>query len=63
MVSRDLKARYRHLKRRRDKVWRLLYGRNIPKPGRGGLYIWACDAVDTHWERCKADAFERSAGI
>lgn len=62
LVHRDLKARYRQLKRRRAKVWRWTYGPKVNRPN-PGLFALIDGALDRHWERCKADAIERSAGI
>jgi hypothetical protein len=60
-VSAETKARYRQVKRRRDKVWRLTTKRG------GGItpdvYEIARNAVDATWERRKAEAIERAAGI
>lgn len=62
-VSAATKARYRYVKRRRDRIWRILWGPTVPPPGRGRAYEMAQRSVDATWERCKAEAIEKAAGI
>lgn len=62
-VSADTKARYRTVKRRKLKIWKLINDpRAARKPG-GPTYYRAQDAVQRTWERAKREAIERAAGL
>ena len=64
-VSAETKARYRQVKRRRDKLWkRMCDPRVLRRPTvTPAIYEKARDAVHSTWEKCKAEAIERAAGI
>lgn len=64
-VSAATKARYRQVKRRRDKLWkRMCDPRILKRPTiTPDMYEKARNAVHATWERCKAEAIEKAAGI
>lgn len=63
LVPAETKARYRTVKRRAAKIWKLINDpRVVRKPG-GAVYYQAQDAVQKCWARIKREAIERAAGI
>lgn len=63
MVPAETKARYRQVKRRANKIWRLINDpRKVRKPG-GAIAYRSKDDIRKCWERIKREAIERAAGI
>lgn len=64
LVPAQTKARYRTVKRRATKIWKLINrDKRVFRPGADTAYFRAQDSVGKCWRQIKREAIERAAGI